>query len=852
VNEKLHKTSRRGERLLRFFLSSEDAESIAGDLEENLHDLSSTRSSLRAKGWYWLQVVKAALSAISVWFFWHLSMLRTYTRLTWRNIRRQKIYSLISIAGLAVGMAVCILILLWVRYERSYDRFHGNINELHRVILNSEDGRFHDPATVGLIAGYLEENYPDILLASNLGETEFKLTHRRKTFIADGLLVNPGFLEMFTFPLKEGDPQTAFNEPDAVVITEDLALKLIGEGEVLGKTIWVEDRAPFKISGVVANIPRNSSIQFDYLLPYLTMRSNRDQWNWRDTKESYVLLQQGISHLEVNKKIVNVFNDHNRGKEIQNLSLQPMTRVHLFRPGGGGLITYVYLFSVMAVVVLLIACINFMNLSTACSEKRFKEIGIKKVVGSSRAQLIKQFLSEYMLLSFLALLLALILVQFTLPLVSTLVGQPLELKLSVDVVAVFLGIAVCTGFFSGAFPAFLLSSFDAVTVIKGQFPFFGRAGLRKLMVVMQFGLSIVFIIGALALSKQMDYVRNKDLGFSQEHVVVVPVRGRAITMKLPAVKERLLKEPEIKNVTGSSFDMIHWNSSMGTSWFDGVEERTCNTGCAWVDFDYIDTMKIDLVAGRFFSHEFPSDREDAYVLNEAAVEALGIKDPIGQKIIRGKGANWADPGVIVGVVKDYHVQSLHRQLHPFILVLSSSAGLSKLLIRIAPDDIPQTLVSIEKAIQEVIPNYPVTIRFLDEMLNDMYKYEYITGKIINYITVLAIFISCLGLLGLASFSVERRTKEIGIRKVLGSTASGITILFMRDFVKWVILANFFAWPLAYYALNRWMQRFVYRTELSWYIFLLSGFIAVIVALATVYFHSFRAAQANPVESLRYE
>lgn len=852
MNSKLRQRSLWGERLLRLFLSSDDAESIAGDLEENLHDLMGSRHSAIVKGWYWFQVVKAALSAISVWFFWNLSMFKTYARLTWRNIRRQKIYSLISISGLAVGMAVCILILLWVRYERSYDRFHENINELHRVILNSEDGRFHDPATVGLIADYLEGNYPDILLASNLGESEFKLTHRRKTFIADGLLVNPGFLEMFTFPLKEGNPKTAFEEPDAIVVTEELARKLIGEGEVLGKSIWIEDRSPFKISAVVEKIPRNSSIQFDYLLPYLTLRSNRDQWNWRDTKESYVLLQRGVSHLEVNKKIFDVFNDHNRGKEIQNLSLQPMSRVHLFRPDGGGLSTYVYLFSAMAVVVLLIACINFMNLSTACSERRFKEIGIKKVVGAGRAQLVKQFLSEYMLLSFLALLLSLILVQFALPLVSTLVGQPLDLTLSADIVAVFLGIAVCTGFASGIFPSFFLSSFDAVNVIKGRFPFLGRAGLRKSLVVLQFGLSIVFIIGALAISKQMDYVRNKDLGFNQERVVVVPVRGRSIKLRLPSVKERLLEQPEIIDVTASSFDMIHWNSSMETSWFDGEEEWTCNTGCAWVDHDYIDTMKIDLAAGRFFSREFPSDYKDAYVLNEAAVKALGMKDPIGQEIIRSKGAPFADPGVIVGVVKDYHVQSLHRQLPPFILVLSSSAGLSKLLIRIAPGDIPQSLVSIEQAIREVIPNYPVTIRFLDEMLNDMYQYEYITGSIITYITALAIFISCLGLLGLASFSVERRTKEIGIRKVLGSTASGITVLFMKDFLRWVILANLFAWPLAYYALNRWMQRFVYRTGLSWYLFLFSGIIAVLVALATVYFHAFKAAQADPVASLRYE
>jgi len=852
MKAKAQKLSRWGEILLKFFLSSEDAESIAGDLEENYRDLLRTKNPLRARGWYWIQVYKAIGSSISVWIYWNLSMFKTYVKLTLRNIRRQKIYSFISISGLAVGMAACILILLWVQYERSFDMFHENIHELHRVILNSGDGKYHDPATVGLIAGHLEKEYPEILLASNLGETEYKLTHRRNTFISKGLLVNPGFLEMFSFPLKTGNPETAFDEPDAIVVTEELAHKLIGEGEALGKVVWIQDRMPFKISGVIKEIPRSSSIQFDYLLPYLTLRSNKDQWNWRDTRESYVLLQKGSSYEDVSRKIVNVFNDRNQGKEIQNLSLQPMTQVHLFHPAGGGIITYVYLFSVMAGVILLIACINFMNLSTACSEKRFKEIGIKKVVGSSRAQLVKQFLSEYMLLSFTALLLALVLVQLLLPAVSTLVGQHLELRLSAAIVLSFIAIAIFTGLISGIFPAFVLSSFDAVTVIKGQFPFFGKAALRKALVVAQFALSIIFIIGALSISKQMNYVRNKDLGFNQEHVVVVPVKGRAILQRLSAVKDHLLKMPEIESVSASSFNMVDWNSSMGTSWFDGEEERTCNTGCAWVDYDYLTTLKIDLALGRFFSREFTSDYKDAYVINQAAADALGLENPVGEKVIRSPGASYADPGVIIGVVQDYHVQSLHRQLHPFILVLSNSAGLSNLMIRMAPGDIPQTIASIEKSIQEVIPNYPVTVRFLDEMLDNMYRYEHITGNVINYVTALAIFISCLGLLGLASFSVERRTKEIGIRKVLGSSASGITMLFMKDFTKWVILANVFAWPLAWYALNRWMQRFVYRTELSWYLFLISGLIAIFVALATVYFHSAKAAMADPIDSLRYE
>jgi len=841
----------KGEKILRFFLSPQEAESIIGDLEENYNDKKDKVRFFPRRIWYWLQILKTIFTSLSVWFYWNAAMFKTYAKITWRNIRRQKIYSFINITGLAVGMTVCILIMLWIQYEYSYDQFHTNKDDLYQVILNSGDGKYHDAATVGLIADFLEQEYPDIIRASNLGRAEYKLSHKGQTFISKGLLVNPGFLEMFSFPLLSGNTQTTLDNPRSVVITQEMAQKLIGDEEAVGKTIWVEDRLPFKVAGVAEDIPQNSSIQFEFLLPYLTLRSNREHWNWRDIQESYVLLQKGASYEDISDKIANVYNEHNPDDDKQFLSLRPLSRVHLYFPAGGGLITFVTIFSIMAAVILLIACINFINLATACSEKRFKEIGIKKVVGSTRAQLVQQFLSEYMLLSLLALILALILVQLLLPSVGTLIGLQLELNMSIGLILVFLGIALFTGLFSGSFPAFFLSSFKAASVIKGQLPLFGKGGLRKILVVSQFTLSILFIIGTLAIGKQMKYIRNKDLGYNQDNVVIIPVRGY-MRNRLPAIKTQLQNISEVQSVAGSSFDMVMWNSSMATAWFDQGNMRECNTGCAWVDEDYLQTLKIELIQGRFFSKEYPSDYNNAYVINEAAVKALGMEDPIGKKIIRGTGAKWADPGIIIGVVKDHHVQSLHQEIRPFILVFSSSAGISPLLIRLKSDNIPTTIAAVENTIKKVVPNYPVTIRFLDEMLNKIYRYEHITGDIINYITTLAVFISCLGLLGLASFSVERRTKEIGIRKVMGSSVSGIVLLFLKDFMKWVILANLFAWPLAWYSTNRWMQRFVYRTELSWYLFLLAGALAFLIALATVSFHSARAARSSPIESLRYE
>lgn len=334
-------------------------------------------------------------------------------------------------------------------------------------------------------------------------------------------------------------------------------------------------------------------------------------------------------------------------------------------------------------------------------------------------------------------------------------------------------------------------------------------------------------------------------------MVHVPVKGH-LKSRIQVIKTRLLENPAIAGVTASSNDLVVWNSSMRLRWITGDSQQECNVGCAWVDHEFLETLKIDLADGRFYSREFPSDSRNAYILNEAAVKALGMQEPLGQTVIRAAGSPWADPGVVIGVVQDFHTQSLHERIRPFMLILSSSSGLSHMWIRIHSKDISGTLSKVEASIREIIPNYPVTFRFLDEMVDRLYRHEQITGNIIHYITIMALVISCLGLLGLASFSVERRTKEIGIRKAMGASVPGIARLFLKDFMRWVILANLFAWPLSWYVLNRWLQRFAYRTEMGWHLFALAGFLALLTAMATVCAHSIKAARADPVESLRYE
>jgi len=375
--------------------------------------------------------------------------------------------------------------------------------------------------------------------------------------------------------------------------------------------------------------------------------------------------------------------------------------------------------------------------------------------------------------------------------------------------------------------------------------------LRKILVVTQFALSILFIVSTLVVSRQMEFIRDKDLGFQKKQVLKVPVQGQ-LAFRFPAVKEQLLEIPKVDAVTISTYDMVFWSASSSSGWYD--EGGLCEAilGTAWVGYDFLDTLKIDIAEGRFFSRDFPSDPQDAYVINRAAARVLGLRQPVGTRLIRSVRSGLEDPGIIVGVVEDFHTQSLHQEVRPFLLVLARRGTGNNMFIRIRQEGMPETVAAIEKAVQKVIPNYPVSVRFLDEMVDELYRHEHLTGNIINWITGLAVFLSCLGLLGLASFTVKKRTKEIGIRKVLGSSMAGIALLFMKDFMKWVILANLFAWPVAWYALHQWLQRFAYRIDMSWLLFLFSGLIALAIALATVYFHSLRAARADPVRSLRYE
>ncbi len=836
------------------FYKKRDRESFYSDLEEVYFDTVEKHGEIYAAGWLIMQMIRSLPSAFMNWTYWSLNMYKNYFKITFRNIKRYKGYSFINISGLAVGIACCILTLLWVRYELSYDNFHENSKDLYRVI-------FHDPkigwgGTImpGAIANHLKNEFPEIINASLINEAgERKLTFKKSSLNCTGHFVHSSFLDMFTFPLVKGDPENPFSTKFSVVITEDLALRLFGEEDPMDKRIKFDDSYLYTVTGILKNIPGNSHFKYDYLLPVKGAPANYNFNSWEIwTSCIYLQLQENTSHTEVNDKMSNVFNDRMQKESKRNMYLQPFGDVHLHAPNGGGLISYIYIFMGMGVAILLVACFNFMNLATACAEKRFREIGIKKVVGSTRRQLISQFISESMLLSFIALIIAVFIAVLMLPFINNLIGQRMVMEFSPDIVFGLIGITFLTGILAGSYPAFFLSSFSPLRVLKGQLfskSQKGSALFRRLLVVTQFSLSISFVICVLVINNQLEFMQNKDLGFNKEHIVRVQLKGRLLS-RGHILKEAVQGNSDILNISRAYSTLTRWESSGGIDWEGRKTGHVVITGNNWVDYDYLKTFDLELVDGRYFSTEHPSDFREAVILNEAAVKAMGIENPVGLTVVRMYATQNPERRTIIGVVKDYHTQSLHTPIRPYMLIPGLRGD--NLFVRMKPGNISGVLESIREKVREIVPNDPFVYSFVDEEINRLYKNEQATGKLIVVIAVVAIIISSLGLFGLAAFTAEQRTKEIGIRKSLGSSTGKIMMLLSRELLICILLANLVAWPAVYFSLKKWLQVFAYQTDLNWDIFVFSGLLALIITISTVSYRSFTAAAANPVDSLRYE
>jgi putative ABC transport system permease protein len=799
-------------------------------------------------------------------------MFKNYLKIAVRNLLKHRAYSFINIMGLAVGIAAGVLIFLYVRDESSFDRFHAKADRIYRITAdwsNKGDSRIHQLGTPSILARTIRDKYPQAesvaQLCGPLGDSFLK--YRENSFKeTDVYLAEPSFFDVFTFPLVAGDPRTALKDPYTAVLSQTLAEKLFGKENPMGRTlliqVWGEEK-PYKISGVARNVPLNSHFRYELLVSMTTFYKG-DETGWTSNNfTTYLLLRTGVSKKLMEEKLVELENTYlaaGRPHQPWIWTLEPITRIHLDsdlvtgnQPGGSA--AYVKLFGWVAVLVLLIAGINFVNLSTARSAKRAREVGIRKTVGSLRSQLIGQFLGESILLSFLSLVLAVGIIQLALPFYRSLTGKALVLAYFNDplVIPGLLGLTLAVGVLAGLYPAFFLSSFKNAEVLKGS-PLAGKSRrslfLRHGLVVFQFAMSVLLILGSLVISGQLEFIKNRRLGFDKDQTIIVQ-NAELLGSRLEAYKEEVKRHPGILGLSAARAipgqGTVNWGIGM-----DGVgRERPLNMNFLSCDQDFAQVLGIHMAQGRFLSRDFPSD-VDAVVINKKAADYLGVPDPIGKKL-----RIWSTRKAytVIGIMDNVHFESLHRDVRPMGYLLPEAINSTRrpyLFVKANTPKMTELVSALRKSWDSLSSGLPFEFSFLDDRVNSLYQNDIRAGKIVSLFSFLAIFISCLGLFGLAAFVTEQRTKEISIRKVLGATLSNVVWILTSQFLKWVVVATLLAWPLGYWLAGRWLQGFAFRTELSVGMFLASGIAAVAIAVFTVSFLVIKAALADPAKSLKYE
>jgi len=782
-------------------------------------------------------------------------LLWNYFKIALRRIRRQKGYAFINIAGLALGLTCCILIFFWVQHELSYDRFHENADRIFRVLRVWPESNEYGPEGPGPLGPTLKADYPEIIDVARLFPPPARpLQHEDKVFHITALGVDPSFLNIFSFPFVRGDTRTSFEDPAFIILTEDTARKYFGDEDPIGKVMryeWWSRWLEFHVTGIIENVPSNSHLQFEALIPFDFVTASGmaiDRWD-AIAYHAYVQLEEKTDYKNLDSKIAGVLKIYSPDYKAE-IHLEPLSRIHLHNYFGGGPIAYVYIFSIIGILILLIACFNFMNLSTARSMTRAKEVGLRKVVGSSRRQLIQQFLGEAVVLSFLALGLALVLVQLLLPSVNRITGTSLRMSLSPSDIILLICLALITGLAAGIYPAFLLSSFRPASAIKGTHTLTSkRSPLRRVLVISQFVISIVLIICVTFIYKQLDFIRNRELGFQKTHILTLTMGG-SFWDKYETIQQEILSNPRVLSMTQTNFS---FPSGFGTShvWWEGkADDENIFMSIRSVDFDFQKTFGIEMIEGRFFSREFPTDVLESYILNEKAIEFMGLESPVGKAF--SCQIPFADgKGKIIGVVKDFHFQSLHNEIQPLIVMIHPYWR-THCHFKISSENMPSTLAFIDSKLKELVPEYPFELRFLEENIDRLYGTEQRIGNLVKYGTILAVFVACMGLFGLASFTAQQRTKEIGIRKVLGASLSGVIYLFSKDFTKWVLLANVIAWPVSYFVMHKWLQGFAYRTPMGWEVFAFAILLVLGITLITISYQALKSAVANPADSLRHE
>jgi len=799
-------------------------------------------------------------------------MFKNYLKIAVRSLFKHKVFSLINILGLAVGLAASVLIFLYVRDETGYDRYHEKADRIYRIQAdwsNKGDSKIHQLGTPSVLARTLRDHYPQVEAVSQfcgpLGDIVLRWNNigvkESEVFAAE-----PDVFRVFTFPLVRGDAATALNNPDSAVLSETLAAKIFGRDNPLGRSLEIQasgERKLLQVTGVVRNVPRNSHFRFEMLISMKTLFKGDEQGWTSNNFTTYLLLRPGVTRALMEEKLVEVDKVYSEGGRTHIpwiWTLEPLGRIHLYadlatgnQPNGSA--AYVKLFSVIAVLVILIAGINFVNLATARSAQRAREVGIRKIVGSLKRQLIGQFLGESVLIALIALVFAVGIIQLVLPLYRNLTGRPLALDYFGNplVIPALLGSALVIGILAGLYPAFFLTSFRHADVLKGS-PLTGKGRgsllLRNGLVVFQFAMSVLLIIGSLTIGRQLDFIKNRRLGFEKEHVVVVH-NADLLGSGHEAFAARVKQQPDVRGIAAvrslPGLDTPNWGIGV-----EGVpRDRPLNMNFLICDQDFASVLDIRMLEGRFLSREFPSDK-DAVVINKKAAEYFGIPNPVGKKV---QIWTFRKAYTVVGIMDNVFFESLHRDVRPMGYLLPEATRSSSrpyLLVRAAPGKAPAILERLRTVWDSFSPGLPFDFGFLDERVDALYQNDRRAGQVITLFSVLAIFVSCLGLFGLAAFVTEKRTKEIGVRKVLGAEIGGVVWLLTRQFVKWVVLATLIAWPLGYWAMSRWLEGFAFRARLGAGIFLTSGLAALGIAVLTVSSQVIKAALANPAESLKYE
>jgi len=798
-------------------------------------------------------------------------MIKNYFKTAWRNITRNRTFTILNVSGLAIGVVVCLLIGVWLQRELSFDNFHRDGNKIFRLVntFKSESESFSQAPSGPAFGAHLPNQLPAVTSACRLFGDQYKVKAGEQQFFESNIIhADPNFFEFFGFHLKKGQARTCLQSFDQVVLTEKLAVKYFGSEDPLGKSMSI-DNTPVTVTGIAKNPPVNSHIQFDMLLSSSFLKKRmKDQYNfdidsmwlggWPNV---YVQLSDPVHWRETEKQINQVAfkfeeKDWKENKMSYQYYLQPIRDIHLkshlrYDAGNNGSMARVNIFSIIGIIVLLLACINYINLTTAGAIKRAKETSVRKVIGATKPQLIRQFFSETLIICTLAVFLGVIIFKTILPQFSAWIGQPYYFPLNTTNSLLLLGFIIFISTVAGLYPSSILSSFKPAVTLKGNFSQSRKGNMiRKTLVVFQFTITIALVASILIITQQMNYIKNRSLGFNGTAVIQVEFNGDAnVLQRYSSIRNELLKSPYILNVAKHGSNVV---GGLGNGWtttvnLKGEEISTSLYGMS-VDADYFKTYDMKLAAGRFFSKDIPTDTTKALLVNEAAVRTFGWQNPenaIGKPFGKGDETQY-----VVGVVKDFNFESLHKPVEALRIGYATRG--SRISLRVDATHIDEAIARLKATWSDLAPAVPLQYNFIEDEIAKQYGNEQKMEGIFYGFALLSLVIACLGLFGLSTFVVERKTKEIGIRKVLGANVSGIVGLLSKDFLKLVLISILIATPLAWYFMNNWLQDFAYRVHIEWWVFIAAGIIAVFIALVTVSIQSIRAAVVNPVKSLRTE